>query len=167
MLSIVIAFLKACIQILSLTTKVIERWSHRNRKDHATQTDVSIPPTEVNVPTAYPVPTAPPPPEGRPTNPTPTATGKATATATAKATAKLAGHNKPCWLPPCPECKATMVFRKAHHGGHFWAVLTFRGVEEPGHVKSLRMLIWDRKMNNDYKGCPLQTTEARLLVGGM
>ena len=114
MLSILIALLKACIHFL----KVIERWPYRNRVDHATQPDVPMTLMEANIPKSFPIPTAHPPPVERPTNLTHPMLGKATAKATAKAIAKLA--NKPCWLPKCPRCEATMTFTKAHHGGYFF-----------------------------------------------
>ena len=87
MLSILIAFFRACVHFL----KVIERWSYRNRVDRATQTDVSMTFRARNTPKGFPIPTAPPappPPVERPVNPTPTMVGKAAAKVTAKMQAK-------------------------------------------------------------------------------
>ena len=87
MLSILIAFFRACVHFL----KVIERWSYRNRVDRATQTDVSMTFRARNIPKGLPIPTAPPappPPVERPVIPTPTMVGKAAAKVTATVQAK-------------------------------------------------------------------------------
>ena len=115
MLRILIAFLKACTQILTFIILAIERWPQRNKNDSYAQTDITLHPKSKEVifhrapPPQLPKATAPPPPLPKATAPTvePKPTGNV-------------GKPRGSDYPRCPKCDNRMLVKKANHGGMFF-----------------------------------------------